>query len=187
MTMNAPLLRILGRIGCGAVSVDGAGQLTGSNRLSEIIVGEFVGADIGTEIELRDGLKDLIASSNQRFRIDSESWIIVARKNRKSLVLYSIPTGNQKDEYESAVIIIVDMEKTPELNAEVLQRNFNLTLAEYQISLLIIDGKTPTEISKIRNISLWTIRTQLASIYSKTKTRRQSELVSLLLRLSILP
>ncbi|WP_081612766.1 helix-turn-helix transcriptional regulator [Methylobacterium sp. 88A] len=187
MLLDDPLLRILGRIGCGAISVDGAGHIIEWNMLSQIIIGEFIGTVISTEIELRDGLKELMNNSNHRFRIESESWVVIPRKGKKSIALYSIPTGKYKDEYVNAVIVILDMERTKGPKLEVLQKTFNLTLTEAKISLLIIEGKTPNEIASLRNISLWTIRTQLASIYNKTKTRRQAELVSLLLKVSILP
>lgn len=187
MHFENPMLRILGRIGCGAVSVDGAGHITSSNRIAETIISDFIGNNIAKDIEMRDGLKALLSSSGHRFRVDAESWIVVPRKGRKSIVVYSIPTGMYRDEYISAVIVILDMEKTPDPNVEVLQKVFNLTSAEAKIAMLIMDGKTPNEIANIRQISLWTVRTQLASIYNKTKTRRQSELVSLLIKISILP
>ncbi|MHC2021391.1 helix-turn-helix transcriptional regulator [Methylobacterium sp. CM6247] len=187
MSLESPLLRILERIGCGAITIDKAGHVTDSNKLAKIILSDFSGSSITNEIELRDGVKELMARSSHRFRIDSESWVIIPRKDSKPIALYCIPTGKHRDAYISAVLVLLDMEKSPEPNAEVLQKTFNLTSAEAKISLLIIDGKTPIEIANIRNISLWTVRTHLASIYGKTKTRRQSELVSLLLKVSILP
>lgn len=187
MFSNDPLLRVLDRMGCGAIIVDGSGQFISFNNLSETIINEYVKYKASDEINLREGFKLLLSSSGNRFRVDSESWAVIARKDRKPIAIYSIPLGNEPDPYESSVVIIIDMEKAQGPSVEVLQRIFNLSLAEAKIALLILEGKTPLEIANFKGLSQWTIRTQLAAIYNKTKTRRQSELVTLLLRISILP
>ncbi|MBO1023070.1 helix-turn-helix transcriptional regulator [Methylobacterium sp. SD274] len=187
MFSNDPLLRVLDRMGCGAIIVDGSGQFLLSNNVSETIISEYVEYEVSNESKLREGFKLLLSGSGHRFRIDSESWAVIPRKNRKPIAIYSIPLGNESDPYENSVVIIIDMEKTQGPSVEVLQRIFNLSPAEASIALLILEGKTPLEIASFKRLSQWTIRTQLAAIYNKTKTRRQSELVTLLLRISILP
>ena len=64
---------------------------------------------------------------------------------------------------------------------------FGLTESEANLAAAIARGDTPNEVAEARGISLATVRSQLASIYTKTAARRQSELVSLLARVSIRP
>jgi hypothetical protein len=52
---------------------------------------------------------------------------------------------------------------------------------------LLADGRSPTEIAEMLNLSKNTLKSQLASIYGKTGTSRQSQLVRLLLQISVDP
>jgi DNA-binding CsgD family transcriptional regulator len=51
----------------------------------------------------------------------------------------------------------------------------------------MLDGRSPTEIAGMLNLSKNTLKSQLASIYGKTGTSRQSQLVRLLLQISFDP
>ena len=62
---------------------------------------------------------------------------------------------------------------------------FGLSPAETDIVANLVDGKDVTEIAKIRQRTVATVRTQLKSILKKSATRSQSELVRLCLSLSI--
>jgi DNA-binding CsgD family transcriptional regulator len=64
---------------------------------------------------------------------------------------------------------------------------FGLTAAETRLAASIAQGTAPTDLARQLQISRTTVRSQLASIFAKTHTRRQAELVALLARASILP
>jgi len=57
---------------------------------------------------------------------------------------------------------------------------FRLTPAEAQIALGIAGGETLAAVAKGRGVSISTARTQLKSVFAKTGTHRQAELVVLL-------
>ena len=57
---------------------------------------------------------------------------------------------------------------------------FRLTSAESRVALLLGDGKSLSEIAQLLGVSRNTLKTQVAGIYSKTGTSRQSQLVRLL-------
>jgi DNA-binding CsgD family transcriptional regulator len=57
---------------------------------------------------------------------------------------------------------------------------FMLTPAEAQIALGIAEGKTIATIAKMRGVAVSTARGQLKSVFVKTGTHRQAELVALL-------
>ena len=63
---------------------------------------------------------------------------------------------------------------------DLLTTLFGLTPAECRLALLLGDGKSLPQVSEMLKVSINTIKTQLASIYAKTGTSRQSQLVRLI-------
>ena len=61
-----------------------------------------------------------------------------------------------------------------------LRSRFMLTPAEIQVALGIVEGRTLAAIAKMRGVAISTARGQLKSIFVKTGTHRQAELVALL-------
>ena len=64
---------------------------------------------------------------------------------------------------------------------------FGLTPAEIRLALELAQGGILADIAQRRRLSRTTVRSQLASVFSKTQTTRQAELVQLLNRIAILP
>jgi DNA-binding CsgD family transcriptional regulator len=62
-----------------------------------------------------------------------------------------------------------------------LRSRFCLTPAEAQIALGIADGETLAAIAESRGVSVSTARGQLKSVFAKTGTHRQAELIRLLI------
>lgn len=69
------------------------------------------------------------------------------------------------------------------VDAHLLHAAFNLSPAEARVALLLLEGDLPKEIATKHQVHLDTIRKQLQSIYKKTSTSRQAELVKLLLNI----
>lgn len=68
-----------------------------------------------------------------------------------------------------------------------LRKIFGLTNSEAAIAVELSLGRDIDEIAEMRQVSTGTLRAQLKSIFLKTSTRRQSELVALVLRYSRMP
>ncbi|HEU0202427.1 MAG TPA: LuxR C-terminal-related transcriptional regulator [Burkholderiaceae bacterium] len=60
-----------------------------------------------------------------------------------------------------------------------LERLFDLTPAERRVFGLLLADRSPREIAGELRIAVTTVRTHLQSLFAKTGTRRQSELVAL--------
>jgi DNA-binding CsgD family transcriptional regulator len=60
---------------------------------------------------------------------------------------------------------------------EFLKNRFNLTPAEARVVIRLITGESLRPCAKALGIKYETVRGQLKSIFQKTKTRRQAELV----------
>lgn len=71
----------------------------------------------------------------------------------------------------------------PGIDAELLYAVFNLTPAEARIATLLADGLSLKQIAQAQGVQHETVRKQLQSVYQKTSTNRQPELIRLLLHL----
>jgi DNA-binding CsgD family transcriptional regulator len=65
--------------------------------------------------------------------------------------------------------------------ASSLRQAFNLTNSEADVVLGLAKGRRARDIAAMRGVTIGTLRAQLTSIFLKTNTRRQSELLLLIL------
>jgi len=78
------------------------------------------------------------------------------------------------------MILLVDPSRAAAPSAVVLRQAFGLTPTEVDVAQQIATGRDLGEIAQKRGVSLGTLRVQLRSIFSKTSTNRQAQLVALL-------
>ena len=81
----------------------------------------------------------------------------------------------------AALVVVYDPAGTPNIGAAVLRQLFNLSPAEASLATALCSGKSLEEAALERCTTVSTARSQLKSIFNKTGTRRQVDLVSLLL------
>ncbi|MFT4100863.1 MAG: helix-turn-helix transcriptional regulator [Burkholderiaceae bacterium] len=81
----------------------------------------------------------------------------------------------------AALVYVFDPERLPSLPADRVRRMFGLTAAEAQLAVALCRGATLDEIAVEREVSSHTIRTQLKSLFGRTGTNRQTELVARLM------
>ena len=82
-----------------------------------------------------------------------------------------------------AFVLITDAAANPALPVTMLRQLYNVTLAEARIAERLMTGDSPEEAAATLDIKISTVRWHLASLYRKTGTKRQAELVRLLLSL----
>jgi DNA-binding CsgD family transcriptional regulator len=78
-------------------------------------------------------------------------------------------------------VFVADPEHAPVLDLQLLRDWYDLTPAEARVAGLLASGLCLGEILKRLGIAANTARTHLKSIFGKTETRRQGELIRLLL------
>jgi len=91
--------------------------------------------------------------------------------------VFTIPVGNGADMVQKHR----KSRSTGRLSEASLRSRFSLTPAEAQIALGIADGETLAAIAEARHVSVSTARGQLKSVFAKTGTHRQAELIALLI------
>ncbi|HEY8025171.1 MAG TPA: hypothetical protein VIF60_11430 [Burkholderiaceae bacterium] len=114
---------------------------------------------------------------------DPTDVVLLPRSGRMPLILMLKPLPLSKNNISqgAALMFIFDPEQTPAVAADVVKRLFGLSKAEADLAVALCCGKTLEDAAADRGITIHTTRYQLKSIFRKTGTKRQSDLVSLLL------
>lgn len=85
----------------------------------------------------------------------------------------------------TAKVVIIDPACRPEPADEALRRLFGLTRTEAAVARLVVSGQGLGPIGEQLTLSRDTVKTHLRSIFLKTDTHRQAELVRLLLAVTV--
>jgi DNA-binding CsgD family transcriptional regulator len=189
MPLGSPLLNTLGRMNLGGVLLDASGGVVDINTPARRLLNSRSSRpdDASSPAEYQHAIRSLLSGDTWRHRSGEESWHVIAREARPSLIMHTIALTGSTFKGACTVIILIDLQDVPQPKPHVLKVIFGLTESESNVAAAIARGDTPNDIAEARGISLATVRSQLASIYAKTTARRQSELISLLARVSILP
>lgn len=116
-------------------------------------------------------------------RITPTGAMLVSRKDRSALQVFVAPTCNLSLDMGAAgdVVVLVAGGERPNCTAEeTLRMLFGLTAAECHVARLLADGLSAGEIRDTLGVSANTLKSQFSSIYSKTNTARQTQLVRLM-------
>jgi DNA-binding CsgD family transcriptional regulator len=90
------------------------------------------------------------------------------------------PTGGS-DRDAVAALFIADTDASNISMTEVLQGLYSLTQAEAELVGLLAQGLSLEEAARQRSVTMNTVRSQLKQVFSKTDTKRQGQLVRLVL------
>lgn len=177
------VLSMLDRIGCGYLVLEGRRKIVEANATARLILRREAGP-VQTLDQLTSAFKRLIARAPNRPSLGFLTWVVISCKDDAPLVLNQL-TEDMPD--GTGVVILLDLDAHLEPSPCMLQRMFGLTMAETALALQMARGDAPADIARSRHLSRTTIRSQLASVFAKTQTRRQAELVTLLARIAVLP
>lgn len=83
----------------------------------------------------------------------------------------------------AAIVLVADPERAPAPAVETLRALYRLTPRETELAIALADGATLSAVAERLGITVGTARVHMTTIYAKTGTTRQAELVSLLARL----
>ncbi len=116
----------------------------------------------------------------------SSDKVLCYRQDKQSLTIIISPLSAEPSDSDQnsprggAMISLYDWTNRPQIRPEVLQRFFGLSRTESTVSALLLSGQSPADIAAELNRSRETVKSHLQSIYRKTNTNRQGELVALL-------
>lgn len=192
---SAGLQSALDSLTMGVILLAPKGQVVTMNRAAEWLL-----ADNDSLQASRSGLRAKRADESARLEqlvaeatatsagagLRPAGALTVSRRNRPPLQLLVSPVrGFDVDEAHPvrAIVFITDPAQRVRPTHDTLRVLFGLTPAEYRLAMLLADGHSPAAIAEMVGVSRNTLKSQLASIYRKTNTSRQAQLVRLLLHL----
>lgn len=193
-SLGDTLLETLDRVGYGGLVVSGGGAVSAINAAGQRLL-EQVNVRRPGEPKadwLRQSVRRLQNRATPWFPRDTDAWTTISADGEsdvsgRPLVIHRIPLAEGEGANRSVLIILADFGAAPQPNQATLRRIFGLTAAEAKLAVQIGRGDTPADIAREHRVSVATVRSQLASVFAKTQTRRQTELAMLLARISILP
>ncbi|MGR4863819.1 helix-turn-helix transcriptional regulator [Caulobacter sp. LARHSG274] len=181
---------ILNLVNFGVIVADGEGRPCATNDLAwnYVSAGDGLAQKNGLLITESDfeteALRSRIAAA---VRLGQSAAMLVHRsKNIKPLVLLLEPFVADDTGQRCALITVREVGRPSNRVAERARMMFNFSPAEAEIVSRVAQGREPVDIAAERNVSINTLRVQMASAMVKVGVHRQAELVSVISSADIL-
>jgi DNA-binding CsgD family transcriptional regulator/PAS domain-containing protein len=173
--------------GCAAMLIDKYGRVARFNRRAEDL--------FCNEFGIRNGRLWTAASASlerlDRFMAEIEhaksvagplpAPMIIARRGTSWLLIEAMPvTSASNDIFEGcrAILVVSDLTRPSITGAALLSVVFGLTSAEARLAAAICEGHDLNAAATSFGVSRQTLRSQLKTVFAKTGSRRQAELVA---------
>lgn len=180
-----PLLDLFERLGCGVVLLDGTEKITTINSVAQqLLHSDILSTDAGSHDFIPGLVKRLLKETSTSPLEPENSWVSLQRHLGRPIAMFAFDFDATT---QARAMILIDLGASLIPRPSVLRQMFKLTNAEIKLALAIASGFGPCEFAIRAHVSKSTARSQLASVFAKTNTRRQGELVALLARISLLP
>jgi DNA-binding CsgD family transcriptional regulator len=181
--------------GSAALLIDRQGEVFRMNRSAELMLKNevrvvnrrLVAQDARSTAAFDRALHDLIW---RRSDAALSSPIVLNRVGQYPLLAYLVkPSALAANALADckAIAILVEVGSRSRVPERTLRSVFDLTDAEARLAVRLVNGQALEDIANELGLTKETVRSHLKSVFSKTNTHRQGELVSLLSPLGIGP
>ncbi|MBP0597015.1 hypothetical protein J8I26_02805 [Herbaspirillum sp. LeCh32-8] len=176
----------------GTVWVDAAGRVVSFNNVAADMLAAADGVRIKAQRLQADDAganRALAAAITQATAVEGRrgEWLAVRRKRSAQPLVVSVIPARPAQLHERAndgplaLVILQDMARRPLPRGAALRKMYGLTPAETRLAEALLDNQTVESYALSTQVSRNTVRTHLASLFAKTGTRRQAELLRMLL------
>jgi DNA-binding CsgD family transcriptional regulator/PAS domain-containing protein len=185
----------LDRCPVGVILLNGEGRVVLMNRSAEEIVRSEDGLAIGPQGLRANGgvettrLREVIRLAIARSVTGPNPGGVLTLSRataRQPLHLLVAPLASSHSLLPQGragcIVFVTDPDAEPESDIDLLRRLYGLTAAEAKVAAFVVRGKDVKGICDELRVSPNTVRTHLKRVFEKTNTKRQAELVSLILR-----
>ncbi|MBF0132465.1 MAG: helix-turn-helix transcriptional regulator [Magnetococcales bacterium] len=178
----------------GVLLFDAEGRLISMNRVAESIMQHNDGLSLDRDGKLRGrtpavthALHRLLARITHMFDevgLSADHTLMVKRPSEKRpFSLLAFPLGEKQSSpwfrQPRIGLLLLDPDRSGELSESVMVNLFGLTPAEGRLMSTLVSGVSLRECAERFKVSEHTVRTQLKTLFQKTDTNRQSDLVRL--------
>jgi DNA-binding CsgD family transcriptional regulator len=188
------MLDAFSRLGLSAIVLDHDGRVVELNDEAKKYLGSCIrivdGRLVGVDRQSSEQLQSLIATAAQPQGpgAGQDSFVLLPGLGVRPVIAYatSIPSvRNQEAVVLGIIILLVSQDSHREPDRRLLEALFAFTPAELRLAVALARGLDLQSIAQTRNTTVGTLRVHLKSIFEKTNTSRQAELILLLARLSL--
>jgi len=193
-TTSAVAAEGLARLATGAILVDGTARVLFANAVAErfLQAGNGIEAKNGTLVaslrsanaKLQELIGQAVATSAGKGR-DAGGALLLPRRAGRPLSVLVCPLNAETMPFgfpsPLAIVFVRDPDKAAVAGVQALRRLFNLTPTEARLAQALVSGRSVDDFAETNRISVQTARTHLKNLMAKTWTRRQGELIALLL------
>src|SRR5208283_4957193 len=174
-----------------AIALDQHGLVADANAAAEAVFDENINIKdrrlFVRNPDARTLLKNAVDQLKALSRLDSLALepVIVPRMDKLPVIVRIWPfdgPAHQPGQDVRALLTLNALGPRPGPSAAILAKTFRLTPSEAKVACIIARGAPPDVAARELKISRETARNQLKSVFAKTDTHRQSELVALLLQ-----
>ncbi len=182
----------LDQMGQGIFLLDPFGRVTVANRLAEALVAQRDGLCLSCDGRLRGARSEDSAELGKAVALavgtpPRGSTLALRRPSgKRELAVRVLPLSAEQEAFTvqaaRALVMVTDPEDSRPDPLATTAQLYKLTKMETAVAAGLLAGKTPREIAEMRDLSLATVRTHLRSLYARTRTRGQGDLIALVLR-----
>lgn len=179
--------RALDLVAPGMLLLTRQGEVMFANRAARALADESNGLRLGETLSAtRPGQAQrlrrvLSAVMDADTRGDEVECLRLPRQGERRDLLVMACSLNPFPQEPAAVVLISDPEQRSHVPQQVLARLFGLTPTEARIALALAEGRRTEEIATQMSISTTTVAFHLRNLFQKTDTRRQAELIAVIL------
>lgn len=190
----AGVLEAYASLGCASVLLGFDGRVRRMNALAEGLLGNGINfcngrlfaMDRRSDAHLQALISCLLGPAS---RENARTYAIVHRPETRPLIVNGIPVRRSAEEVfaeTGAILFFTDPGGRRRPPCAILSEAFQLTKAESRLAAALAQGTDLKAFAEQNEVSLATARAQLRSVFNKTDTHRQAELVALLARIAAL-
>ena len=182
------LCELLGLMGTGAVLVDAAGEIAGMSPAAEacldrglMIRNRRLAAE---DLRTHRALTGLIDKALARDGAPTDETVIVERRTARPLIVRAFALDRRARSLfrpARAIVVVVDAARVTLPTQQQLSSIFGLSRGEAQLATRLAAGDNLATAAQGCGISYETARKRVQGAFAKTDTRRQAELVALLI------
>lgn len=181
------VLSLLERMPIALILVDEKARVIETNTLADEVLSTEGGLTISSNILTSRGESNgrLLASIKQMSKHDpvitsGQSLSVTNEKTQNNIMLFISPLRKHGIQQKASVAIFVSQRNSlPMSLPKEFSEQYGLTNKERQVTQQLLRGLSIKEISEESAVTENTIRSQVKSVFKKTATSRQAELVSL--------
>ena len=168
-------------------------QADGLSLRASAVVGEGLGwlqsSRADEQVQLKHEIATAMASDPMQTGHFSSALQIQRPSGRRALALQIAPLSERSglahaDRHAHAIVFLTDPDANVQLDPALLETLYRITPAEARLAGELLVGSALPDIAARLNLGASTLRSHLKSLFVKTATHRQADLVKLLMSLS---